>query len=401
MADSLAQGQVTSSPAEDGATRLDLLSEGRSVSHVYIIPLTMTIGVARLPVDGVGGVWTEEDCRNRGHARRLLDAAMRCMRDGDAVVSMLFGIPDFYEKFGYTTAGPGITVHLTGLSHVPEAPQGWTVRPCGPGDLPAIHRLYERSTARTVGAIVRHPEGRVWSALRKVAEDPSRDECRVVEDPSGEISGYAWRGRDFWPVDTEEEAPNALAIGEVMANGPVAADVLVSACEAWAVEESVRRPLVDRAQLSLVPEGPVYSALARRGCKLEMQWSRSGDFMARTLSVGRLLAVLEPELSRRAQASKVPAPETLRLVTDLGDAILEVSPSCVSVQRDSGPANSSGQVEMRVELSQQDLTRLAFGTFSPDDVLDRLKNPPDVAARGWMEVLFPQRHPYTHLPDWI
>ena len=342
-------------------------------------------------------MWTEEDCRNRGYARRVLDEAVRRMREGGAAASMLLGIPDFYEKVGYTVAGPGISVHLTGLPEETELPQGWTVGPCAPGDLPAIHRLYDRGTTRAVGAIVREPEGRVWSALREVAEDPSRDECRVVEDPSGVISGYAWRGRDSWPVYTEEEAPDALAIGEVMADGPAAADVLLSACTAWAIEESVRRPLVRRAQLSLPPEGPVYAALARRGCKLEIQWSRSGDFMARTLSVGRLLAALEPELSGRVRAARVPARGTLRLVTDLGDAILEVSPTGISAQRDSGPANGRGARQMTVDLPQQDLTRLALGTSSPGDVLDRLESPPGADARGWMEVLFPQRHPYAHL----
>ena len=396
-----AQGELTSSPAEDGATRLDLLIEGRSVSHVFIIPLTMSIGVARVGVDGIGGVWTEEDCRNRGHARRVLDEAVRRMWGGQAALSMLFGIPDFYEKVGYTTAGPGISVHLTELSHVTEPPRGWTVRPCTPTDLPAIHRLYERGTASAVGAIVREPEGRVWSALRKVAEEASGDECRVVGDPNGVVSGYVWRGRDFWPVDTEEEAPDALAIGEVVADGPAAADALVGACVAWANEESGRRPRVTRAQLSLPPEGPVYAALARRGCKLEVQWSRSGEFMARTLSVGRLLAALEPELSARARAAKVPSEGRLRIVTDLGEAVLDVTPHGVSLQHDGGSATTPGPMEMTVELTQQDLTRLALGTFSPGDVLDRLTSPPGAVTRGWMEVLFPQRHPYSHLPDWI
>jgi len=399
--DDPAQGELTSQPAEDGATRLDMLIDGHSVSHVFIIPLTMKIGLARVPVDGIGGVWTQEGCRNRGYARRVLVEAVRRMREGESAVSMLFGIPDFYEKVGYSVAGPGISLHLTRLPEETRLPHGWKVRPCGLGDLSAIHRLYERSIECAVGAIVREPEERVWSALRKVAEDPSRDECRVVEDPSGAISGYIWRGRDFWPVDTEDEAPDALAIGEVMADSPAAADVLVAGCTAWAIEESVRRPNVQRAQLSLPPEGPVYAALARWGAKLEIQWSRSGEFMARTLSVGRLLAALEPELSARAQAAKVSAAGTLRLVTDLGDAILNVSPHGVALQQDSGSYNSPGPLEMTVELSQQDLTPLAFGTFPPGDVLDRLKSPPGADARGWIELLFPQRHPYIHLPDWI
>jgi hypothetical protein len=54
-----------------------------------------------------------------------------------------------------------------------------------------------------------------------------------------------------------------------------------------------------------------------------------------------------------------------------------------------------------VELAQQDLTRLLLGTFPVDDALDRLGLPPDPTARRWLEVLYPQRHPYVHPPDRI
>src|SRR4051812_7114681 len=224
--------EIRSQHLENGETLIELNLAERPVSRLYIIPLTISIGVARVRIDGIGGVETEEEYRGRGYARRVMEAALarmggaeNTMSQDPAALSFLFGISNYYEKFGYARAGPWYSLHLTELAGGDPLPVGWTVRPCTPHDLPASHALYERGTAQAVGAVIRHPSGRVWSTLAGVVAESSRDECRVVVDPSGVVAAYAWRGRDFWPVDTEEETPDALAIGEAIAFGPAAADV--------------------------------------------------------------------------------------------------------------------------------------------------------------------------------
>ena len=398
---------IRSQHLENGETLIELNLAERPVSRLYIIPLTISIGVARVRVDGIGGVETEEEYRGRGYARRVMEAALARMGGAEntvsqdpAALSFLFGISNYYEKFGYARAGPWYSLHLTELAGGDPLPDGWTVRPCTPHDLPAIHALYERGTAQAVGAVIRHPSGRVWSTLAGVVAESSRDECRVVVDPSGAVAAYAWRGRDFWPVDTEEETPDALVIGEAIAFGPAAADALLAACRSWAVEESARRPSITRAQLSLSPDSPIYAAAIRHHAKLEMMWEPSGGFMARTLHVGRLLAALVPELTRRLQASADPGRGVLRFSTDIGEAALEIAANRVVVQHDEESAVGLDATAV-VHLSQVDLARLAFGTFPTGDFLDRLGDAPDPIARRWLEILFPQRHPYTHLPDWV
>jgi hypothetical protein len=392
---------------DDGTTRIEVTLGGRCVSDLRITPLTVAVGVARVRVDGIGGVETAEDCRGRGFARRTLEAAVARMRDGSvgpagpAALSLLFGLPNFYEKFGYATAGPELSLSLTELRRACPLPAGWTDRPCAPGDLPALHALYERSIARSVGAVVRHSECRAWSTLAATAADPRQDECRVVVDPGGTVAAYAWRAREFWPVDTEEETPDALTLGEAIAAGPAAADALLATCRAWAVVESARRPGIARAKLYLPLDGPVYAAAMRQDATLELIWRPSGHFMVRTLDTGRLLEALEPELNRRAADAAVAASGALRLVTEVGAATLDVSPHGVAVRRAKSDAGPRGTAPATVELPQQDLARLAFGAFPTDDLLDRLAQPPAGMARQWLEVLFPQRAPYTHLADWI
>jgi predicted acetyltransferase len=398
--------EIRSQRLKNGETLIELNVAERAVSRLYIIPRTISIGVARVRVDGIGGVETEEEYRGRGYASRIMEAALtqmggeKTMSQDPAALSFLFGIPNFYEKFGYARAGPWYSLHLTELVSGDPLPDGWAVRPCTPQDLPAIHALYERGTARAVGAVIRHPSGHVWSTLAAAVADSGRDECRVVVDPSREVTAYAWRGRDFWPVDTEEETPDALVIGEAIALGPAAADVLLAACRSWALEELAGRPSISRVQISLSPDSSIYAAATQHHAKLEMTWEPSGGFMVRTLHVSRLLAALTPELTRRLRASADPGHGALRFITDIGEAVLEIAANGVVVRHGEEAAGGFDATAV-VHLSSADLARLAFGTFPTGDFLDRLGDPPDAIARWWLEILFPQRHPYTHLPDWV
>lgn len=121
-------------------------------------------------------------------------------------------------------------------------PAGWQSRPFRVEDLEVVRRLYEQNTARAVGAVIRTPEGRVWSKLARVPGGAGKDACRVAVDTAGEVRAYAWRGAEFWPVEHGERYfPDALAVGEVVADGPASADAILAVCRRWAVESSPGR----------------------------------------------------------------------------------------------------------------------------------------------------------------
>ena len=67
---------------DGGSTRVELKIEDRTVSHLWITPYTLCIGAARVRMDGIGGVWTEPEYRQRGYARRVMEAAVRHMQAG-------------------------------------------------------------------------------------------------------------------------------------------------------------------------------------------------------------------------------------------------------------------------------------------------------------------------------
>src|SRR4026209_476441 len=108
MADrDFADGSRVTTVRHPSGTRDVLLQiDGQRISRVVIIPMLMRIGAAVLRMDGVGGVETEEGFRNRGYSRRVMETVVEQIKAGDASLATLFGIQDFYQKFGFATAGP-------------------------------------------------------------------------------------------------------------------------------------------------------------------------------------------------------------------------------------------------------------------------------------------------------
>jgi hypothetical protein len=383
-----------------GDGRVDLMDGERSVSHLWIIPLTLRIGAATVRMDGIGGVSTEDDCRNRGYSRRVLEATVERMRQGDAALSMLYGIPNFYPKFGYATAGPDHFVWLTRLTDPAPMPAGWQARPFTPADLPAVRRLYDENTDTGVGCAVR-PDAS-WQRL--AAPKAGREgDCRAVEAPDGQVRAYAWRAGWHWYVDIlERDEPESMVIAEVMADSPPAADAVLAACRQWAAGETGRKSgAPQRVVLPLPPEGPVAAAAMRQSATFAHRFSRCGSSMARVLDVARLMEALKPALNERLQNAGIRFTGALHLQTEIGGALLTFTPESLAVTStseapvaDAGPA---GTIELR--LPQAELARLALGAFPPGDVLDRLEQPPDDTARRLIETLFPLRHPHLYLPD--
>jgi hypothetical protein len=195
---------------------------------------------------------------------------------------------------------------------------------------------------------------------------------------------------NWWMFVRREEFPNSFHLAEVMATGPAAADVIVSACRLWAKEA---KPEADRVDMAIPPEGYVASAAFYEGGFVLQVNIRRGDFMCRTLNPIRLVRQMEPEFTSRIRTSSLKGCGQLTFSTDMGDASISLTPDGVSGDR------VTGSDEFLIELPQETLARLCLGAFETGDLLERLSNPPDGPTWELMEVLFPRRFPHIYPLD--
>jgi predicted acetyltransferase len=384
-------------PESDGrSTRVELIAEERSVSRCWIVSQRIRIGRAVVRMDGIGGVGTDEGERLKGYSRRVLEAAMRRMLAGDAALTMLYGIPDYYTKFGYAPAGPE---HLVRLSSSSDAalPTGWTMRGLREADIPAVRRIYDLQTREAVGPAIRtdycYANRRLAEAAKPSPAGHDQDDMRVLIGPDGAIQGYIWRGRGFWATDVlMREAPDALVISEAMAVSPLAAEVLLLACRIWSHEVRVSAGLpISFALISAPHDGPLGRAAMRTDALLARQYTRCGGSMAHILNLPRLMEALEPELWQR-----------LRLT-----GIRPVRPVCIHSGRQTAwlghRSGSDGAGEgadgYRIALSNDDLVGALFGIRSPEEMIERYGPWPSERIPRLIRAIFPERCPHMYLPD--
>lgn len=372
----------------NGSTRTALYLGEREASRAFIVPFTLRYGVATLRMDGIGDVATPEDLRQRGYSRRVMEAAVERMHTGDAPVTMLYGIQDFYPKYGYATLGPETVLRLE-AGDAPSMPSGWIAHPATVADLDAIARIYDRMTATATAAVVRSAAGGAWAALRDEIT-AGQDECRVAVGPDGVVGGYAWRGSSFWWLrQWENYMPGGLKLAEAFAVDADAADAVLALCAAWATERDA-----GVIEFGVPDDGPLGLALKLRTSLLIRRPTRDGEFMGRVTGAAALMRAIQPELER------VWAGSTVRyrgdLVIDTGeDAVrLRLSPTDVQVVED---INADGGKELRAAIAPGELARLVFGGMQPADQLARLGLPPAVVVP--LVALFPRRFPYIYPPD--
>ena len=415
VSDTAGPATVSFEPNGPGRTHARVRIGNVVVSRCEINRLLLRVGRAILPVDGIQDVWTEESYRRRGYARQLLEATVQRMRGGDAALSLLYGISDFYPKFGYATLGFDFSISLRGLDRSYPLPDGWQIRAFAPDDLPAIRQIYDRATAYAVGPVVRPSDTWVWKhlatlpdrkrpALAGKGDQGTPDECRVALAPSGEIAAYFWRGEGLNYVSLGEQYfPTSLAIGEVVAYTPVAADAILAACRAFAKEESTRlsgegKPAYVAVQLGAQPDSAVAAAAQyEEAWSIAYSWDCGGP-MVRLLDPTRLFVALKPELDERWRAAGLAFRGTLRLHTDLGSVVLDLTSAGISPGA-ATDALPDAQSVLDLALPQTALARLALGGFPPEDLLARLGISDAVWPARILAVLFPRRWPYLYMAD--
>ncbi len=160
-----------------------LIHNGDIVSTVQIFPRVMAIAGEHMIFGGIGNVGTDPRERRKGLAERVMQDAIRMMKERNYHFSMLeTTINPYYERFGYKTV-----VREVAVLSPPAGPVDTGVRRFRKEeDLQRIKELYSRYNETTVGPLVR--DDLYWEAqLAFCGEDPEKF---LVLERDGELIGY-------------------------------------------------------------------------------------------------------------------------------------------------------------------------------------------------------------------
>ncbi|HZO87284.1 MAG TPA: GNAT family N-acetyltransferase [Chthonomonadaceae bacterium] len=359
---------------QDGSSyRHQLQLNGEYVSGLTVVDLVMRVGVASVHMGGIAGVETERAHRKKGYARQVLENSNRWMVAHEYDCAILFGIPDFYDKFGYAVCLPACRVEVH-TRDAERAQDSLSARPFVPEDLPAVQEIYAENNADLTGSILRG-EGTGWFRKGSWYGDPA--EAFVFTDGAGAIRAYAARDR------TEER----VTVCEVGALQPeYFADIV-----RWAADRAVELR-VEKIRFLIPPDSLFSAYLDQFGAEQTLTFPRNGGGMGRILRLAPFFEKTLPEWTRRAGAVQgLAVGASLRLETDIGALTLRWTGEQVEM-------NASERASGRVQLPQSRLMQLAMGYYSSVLAL-RFANVEGEGDLRLFHVLFPRRLAYMWVAD--
>lgn len=123
-----------------------------SASRLNVLEKPMRIGEATVRFGGIAGVGTRPKYRLKGYASRVMDASTRLMTERGYDMGVLFGIGDFYHRFGYAVVFPISRLHLKTQALLCAAAPLKT-RAMKAADAKAVQRLYNRLNGDRVASV--------------------------------------------------------------------------------------------------------------------------------------------------------------------------------------------------------------------------------------------------------
>ncbi len=380
---------------QNGDYKVELVRDGRSISSCWIVVQSIAVGCSQVDMSGIAGVGTEDDCRNQGLSRRVMQEAIRFMEQAELGLTMLYGIPNYYHKFGYASAGPNRLVYVDAASSGPELPSGWHMRPLQTDDLTDIQRIYSQYLSLNVCGARIKPEGmRSWSWLSGVATGERDDECIVLTAPDGHVAAYACHGRGSWSQNALEQAqPETFVISEPLAESPAAADALLQACQVWMPEMAAKlNRSLKRMAYAVTEEGAVAAALMRTNCEFSQLHRACANCMVRVANMQQLFENMMPEWRRLARNGALHIDSSITFDTELGSKSLHVGLGGVHMCSPSESRN-------HLKLSIGQLGQLVLGAVSAKHFLAQLPEPASAEVVELCQLLFPKRQQHMYLTD--
>ena len=374
---------------------------GEIAAHTMLIPRSLYFGQSLLPASEIGVVGTLETYRGRGYATALLNRSLERMAERGDAVSIIFGIPNFYERWGYEYS---VGLYLTSyesyietelalkagewnLSHGHQRRMSnWlgirskpiTVRSFSMDDLPAVMTLYQQAAVR--GHSIMGRDEPTWRWQIDYMTDIGRhdNDSFLVAEHEGAILAYM-RLVSSAPVNWFREDATRFSIIEFAGTDPDAAEALLAEAASTA-----RVYNAERIGLFVHPASQLMEHALARGAT---QRSFTGAGFLRLNDLALTLEGMSNTLQSRMNNSNFAGyPIRLRLMTEDTSAELTFGEAGRKVE----------QVELGAPAG--DLMRLLSGWYGLDNL-----SPGSYALRHQdvLRVLFPKGNPKIAIADLV
>jgi predicted acetyltransferase len=352
-------------PDERG-TVIEYMLDDKPISGLGIVDLRMRIGDIPVRCGGIAGVYTKREHQSKGYSRQVLEDSNVFMREAGYHLAALFGIPNYYPKFGYASSLIDCEVTMA-VRDAETAPSRYPVREFQPQDARPIAAIYESANQARTGSIVR--DLATWTGFRLGSGWTNRVSAFVVLDGE-QVIGYASYNLDL----------RRYGIGELGYTTPAAYSTILAHAAQCALERRL-----ENITLHLPPDDPFLTYARRYGCETKLSYARHSNGMVRIINQSALLGLVQPLFVRRMQTAGLGDwSGTLVFRTDLGEDRLVFG---------------TGGRTLVAELPQWMLAQWMLGYRTVRNTLFESDARADEEALPILEALFPQGYPYIAVSE--
>ena len=356
----LADGYVADSCYDWASSRIGTI-DGDLATHFGVWDFAMRITSALVRVAGVGAVETSKSHRGRGLMSQTATDAIGGFRDAGYDLSLLFGIPNFYHRFGYVVTFPLYRFEIDARVVAPlESPvrflphdTNWMPEP----------DLYNADNAMVTGTFVRPTYGRNRRVRR--------------------WTGYSFDGGYLFA----ERVGDRLEIVDLAGPPEKVVDV------ARQLASQLITPIIRFAHVP--PRSAMRRHLYSMDHRMIAEYEVNAGPMMKCVNLPQILEKMRPVINDRLQASLARTfTGTLALHGEDESVVMLITSGAVESIVPTSDTTTDGAV-----LAGPAVVNLLVGSDEPAEVCRRFGVETTGVARDLLPILFPNQEPSTIMWD--
>lgn len=351
------------------------------VGGLRILTATIRIGRARLRMGGLGWVSTPPHHRNKGICKALVLDSVDYMKRNGYHVSMLFGIPDLYHRYGYAVTMPDHSVwvdvaEVSAAGVDRQASDSYRTRGFQVSDLPAILRVHQANDGDTACSFVRtlaYLKNQARTSARTTAFWADWTKALLVVDRRGNLVAYL----------VPQTAPDQLHIKELGVTTPASHDVVLRLSA-----QRARDAGLSRVRFHIPPSHRFARYLERYNSVHETRHFRQREGMMRFCDLESTIEHMLPEWAALLTESALRGRRAnVTLVVDRSPYLISWNGDAIRASRVSG--------KDRLSVSSEELIQVMCGYGHIGDLMECRKTGLSARSRALLSIVFPRRAPFV------